>query len=97
MTRQIFACIVFIVAFSTLICAQKANKSSAGFQPEIQKIVREISARRIEADIRRLVSFGTRNTLSEQNNPARGIGAARDWIYGEFQKISADCGNCLTV
>lgn len=63
----------------------------------IQNMIKEVSAKRIEADIRKLVSFGTRNTLSEQDNPTRGIGAARDWIFGEFQKISADCGNCLTV
>lgn len=64
---------------------------------DIQKMITEVSAKRIEADIRKLVSFGTRNTLSEQNNPTRGVGAARDWIFGEFQKMSADCGNCLTV
>jgi len=60
-------------------------------------MVKEVSAKNIEATIRKLVSFGTRSTLSDQNDPNRGIGAARDWIYGEFQKISADCGNCLTV
>lgn len=60
-------------------------------------MVKEVSAKNIEATIRKLVSFGTRNTLSEQDNPTRGIGAARDWLYGEFQKISADCGGCLTV
>jgi Zn-dependent M28 family amino/carboxypeptidase len=35
--------------------------------------------------------------LSEQDNPTRGIGAARDYLFGEFQKISADCGGCLQV
>jgi len=60
-------------------------------------MVKEVSAKNIEATIRKLVSFGTRSTLSDQNDPNRGIGAARDWIYGQFQKISADCGNCLTV
>lgn len=60
-------------------------------------MVGEVSARRIEADIRKLASFGTRNTLSEQNDPARGIGAARDWIYNEFKEISTDCGDCLVV
>lgn len=64
---------------------------------QIQLMLREISAKRIEGYIRKLVSFGTRNTLSEQDNPTRGIGAARDWIFAEFQKISADCGNCLEV
>ncbi len=60
-------------------------------------MLKDVSAAQIESDIRKLVSFGTRNTLSEQDNPTRGIGAARDWIYSEFEKISAACGNCLTV
>ncbi len=60
-------------------------------------MLKEISAKNIETSIRKLVSFGTRNTLSEQDNPTRGIGAARDWIFGEMQKISNDCGGCLTV
>lgn len=97
MTQKIFACIVCIAALSAAIVAQKNNAPSSKPNSEIQKMLREISARRIETDIRKLVSFGTRNTNSEQDNPARGIGAARDWIYAEFQKISADCGNCLTV
>jgi hypothetical protein len=65
--------------------------------PEVSKMVKEVSAKNIEATIRKLVSFGTRNTLSEQDDPTRGVGAARDWIFGELQKISADCGNCLAV
>ena len=65
--------------------------------PEIAKMVKEVSAKNIEGTIRKLVSFGTRNTLSEQDDPTRGVGAARDWIFAEFQKISADCGNCLNV
>ncbi|HEX5701832.1 MAG TPA: M28 family metallopeptidase [Pyrinomonadaceae bacterium] len=65
--------------------------------PDIPKIVAEMSARRIEASIRKLVSFGTRNTLSEQNDPNRGIGAARDWLYAEFQKAAAESGGRMTV
>ncbi len=64
---------------------------------EITKMMNEISAARLEADVRKLASFGTRNTLSAQDNPTRGIGAARDWLYAEFQKISEACGGCLTV
>ncbi len=75
--------------------AQKAKKEKPN--AEIAAMLKEISAKNIETTIRKLVSFGTRNTLSEQENPARGIGAARDWIYAEFQKISQDCGGCLQV
>src|ERR1041385_5259425 len=63
----------------------------------ISNIVREIDARNIEATIRKLVSFGTRNTLSEQNDPKRGIGAARDWLYSEFLKAAAASQGRMTV
>lgn len=64
---------------------------------EIQQIVSEIDARNIEQTIRKLVGFGTRNTLSDQNDPHRGIGAARDWLYAEFQKAAAQSGGRMTV
>jgi hypothetical protein len=59
--------------------------------------VRQIDAQNIERTIRQLVSFGTRNTLSEQNDPKRGIGAARDWLYAEFQKVAETSGGRMTV
>lgn len=55
------------------------------------------SAERIERDIARLVSFGTRHSLSETVSETRGIGAARRWIEAEFRAISAACGGCLEV
>lgn len=85
-----FLLLMFLMSSAAFAQKNKPN-------PEIQKMVKEISAKNIEASIRKLVSFGTRNTLSEQDSPTRGIGAARDWIFGEFQKISSDCGGCLTV
>src|SRR4026209_2228820 len=89
--------IIFAVSlmFASAIGFGQANRSKP--DPEVSKMVKEISAKNIETTIRKLVSFGTRNTLSEQDNPTRGVGAARDWIFAEFQKISADCGNCLNV
>ncbi len=63
----------------------------------IANVVREIDARNIETTIRKLVSFGTRNTLSEQNDPKRGIGAARDWLYAEFLKAAEASGGRMTV
>lgn len=52
---------------------------------------------RIEIDIRKLVSFGTRNTLSDTISNTRGIGAARRWIKSEFKRISETCSGCLQV
>ncbi|WP_017663902.1 M28 family peptidase [Porphyrobacter sp. AAP82] len=57
----------------------------------------EVSAERLEQDVARLVSFGTRHTLSLQTDPRRGIGAAVDWGLEEFRRIGAKCGGCLEV
>jgi hypothetical protein len=63
----------------------------------IANIVREIDAKNIERTIRQLVAFGSRNTLSEQTDPKRGIGAARDWLYAEFLKVAETSGGRMTV
>jgi Zn-dependent M28 family amino/carboxypeptidase len=65
--------------------------------PDVARIVNEIDPRNIERTIRKLVSFGTRNTLSAQDNPARGIGAARDWLKSEFEQIARRAGGRMTV
>lgn len=74
-----------------------AGATSANRNAQIAKLVTEIDPRNIENTIRRLVSFGTRNTLSDQNDPNRGIGAARDWLYAEFQKAAQTSGGRMTV
>lgn len=55
------------------------------------------SPARLKADVEKLVSFGTRHTLSSATDPKRGIGAARAWAKSEFEKISKACKNCLTI
>jgi hypothetical protein len=66
-------------------------------QVKLHAIAADISADNIEKDIRKLVSFGTRHTLSETESDTRGIGAARRWIKQEFETISQQCGGCLEV
>ncbi len=95
-TKIIFATFLCLCSFISVSLAQKKEKPTKP-NAEVAAMLKEISAKNIEATIRKLVSFGTRNTLSEQNDPARGIGAARDWLYAEFQKISLGCGGCLQV
>lgn len=52
---------------------------------------------RMKATVEKLVSFGTRHTLSSATDAKRGIGAARRWGAAQFAKISKECGGCLTV
>ncbi|WP_224995814.1 M28 family peptidase [Cesiribacter sp. SM1] len=78
---------------------QSAGGPVAGpaYQTRLQEIADAPSPERIEKDIRKLVSFGTRHTLSDTVSNTRGIGAARRWIKAEFERISKDCGGCLEV
>ena len=64
---------------------------------DLRAILREISPRRIEQAIRKLVSFGTRHTLSAQDDPARGIGAARDWLFAELSRYASTSEGRMTV
>ncbi|HEX4699788.1 MAG TPA: M20/M25/M40 family metallo-hydrolase [Actinomycetes bacterium] len=64
---------------------------------ELQAMLREVDPARIEATIRRLVAFGTRHTLSSQTDSQRGIGAARDWLYDQYQQVAATSGGHMTV
>jgi hypothetical protein len=63
----------------------------------IYDIIEKVSADEIEADIRRLVGFGTRNTFSDTISNTRGIGAARRFIKSDFEEISRNCNECLDV
>jgi hypothetical protein len=65
--------------------------------PELIRMAREISPQRIERSVRKLASFGTRHTLSSQTDPERGIGAARDWLLGEFQRSAAMSDGRMSV
>ncbi|MGW2831210.1 M20/M25/M40 family metallo-hydrolase [Streptomyces sp. NPDC001286] len=64
---------------------------------ELRSLLRELDPDRIEATVRRLVSFGTRHTLSAQDDPARGIGAARDWLLAELRSYAAESAGRMTV
>jgi hypothetical protein len=56
-----------------------------------------VSQVRLRADVEVLVAFGTRHTLSSQDDPARGIGAALRWAEADLRKTSERCKGCLTI
>ncbi len=102
-TVTLAALLPFGMSWTTVYCAAQSDKSEPAFvaDPRIAAALREISAQRIQVNIEKLVSFGTRSTLSAQDSGSitagRGIGAAREWIKSEFERYSKDCGGCLEV
>jgi peptidase M28-like protein len=77
--------------------APASMRSTRARNREILRVVQEIDAQNIERSIRKLASFGTRNSLSVQDDPNRGIGTARDWLYAEFLKAADQSGGRMTV
>jgi len=68
--------------------------------PAVKKALAGVSAEQVQADIAKLVSFGTRSTLSSMDTElpkGQGILPAADWITSEFEAISKECGGCLEV
>src|SRR5438309_10473851 len=95
------AAIGIILIFSGWAQSQTTPGGRMPADPKIARALKEISAERIQANIGKLVSFGTRLTLYAQDPASiaagHGIGAAWEWIKSEFERYSKDCGGCLEV
>jgi hypothetical protein len=68
--------------FSQITTSQVAE------DPEMKKMITEVKADNLEATVRKLVSFGTRHTLSDTKSKTKGIGAALKWVKSEFDKYA---------
>ena len=90
-----------LAAMPAVARTEAQSDAAMAADPTIAAALKQISAERIQADIEKLVSFGTRLTLSAQDSDSittgHGIGAAREWIKSEFERYSKDCGGCLEV
>lgn len=88
------------ILFSLLICLSSQSFSQTSIvkqDPVISQMVEEVSAKNIEATIRKLVSFDTRHTLSDTTSKKTGIGAARNWIKSEMDQYAKESGGRLKV
>jgi hypothetical protein len=65
--------------------------------PSIDMMVKEVSADSLKSYIYKMVSFGTRNTMSAANDPKRGIGAARNWVLSKFNQFAASSNGRLSA
>src|SRR5262245_13641836 len=79
-----------LVAASIVLCIypsfSPAQEKAAN--PKIREIIDQISEERIHGILEKLEAFGTRNTMSNQDDPVRGVGAARQWIFDQFKSYS---------
>ncbi|MFW0735905.1 M28 family metallopeptidase [Flavobacterium sp. T12S277] len=90
MKKTIFYSIFTFLFFTHISTSQVAE------DPEIKKMISEIKAENLEATIHKLVSFGTRHTLSDTKSKTRGIGAAQQWVKAEFDRFALESDGRLT-
>lgn len=86
-----------LIACTALLSAGLSAQVPPSEDMRLYDIASATSAQRIGRDIAKLVSFGTRHSLSDVQSATTGIGAARRWIKAEFEAISKSCGGCLEV
>jgi hypothetical protein len=95
------SCLILALLLSAVFSFSEDAIDAGKADPRIAAALKQVSAKQIQANIEKLVSFQTRLTLSAQDPESiaagHGIGAAREWIKAEFERYSKDCGGCLEV
>ena len=88
-----------VLTLCTLLASDRAHAATdpAPDQPLLRTLTAAVDPSELNSTVARLVSFGTRHTLSDTTSDTRGIGAARRWVQSRFEAISRDCGGCLEV
>ncbi len=90
--KKLFFFFAFVLFITRLQAQTTINRD-----PQIEKMVSEVSKDSLESYTRKMVSFGTRNTLSTQADPKRGIGAARNWVLSRFNEFAKQSAGRLTA
>lgn len=80
------------VLLSVVVNAQKQEKD-----PEISDYVKLVSKDSLKANVEKLVSFGTRHTMSSAVDKDKGIGAARSWVLSKFRNYAKNTGGRMEV
>lgn len=99
--KTILLLTVFTLFSATVItltgCKSEQKKSNKELNNEVNQIVQGVSTDSIRSNIKKLVSFRTRHTMSDTTSDSTGIGAARRWIHRTFERYRKASGNRLKV
>ncbi|MCB9878865.1 MAG: M20/M25/M40 family metallo-hydrolase [Planctomycetes bacterium] len=84
---------------AAVAAAQETGQQAAqdGVRSRVAEALAAIDEKRIEADVRTLVGFGTRHVLSRTDSDTEGTGAARKWLRAQFEQLAAGCDGRLLV
>src|SRR5215208_3138705 len=88
---------ILLLAVSIICTQQLLGQTIIQRDPEIEQMVKEISTDSLRSYINKLVSFGTRNTLSSTTDKKKGIGAAREWVVRKFNEFAVNSSGRMTA
>jgi hypothetical protein len=90
---------VLMITAAPMVAQQKPAKSGSKLDSRIVGAMQKVSPEQLQRNDEKLVSFGTRHTLSVQlpANSKVGIKKAAAWIQEQFESYSKACGGCLEV
>ena len=80
-----------------LIPAVFSAQQTVSRDPEIANYVSQVSADSLKSHINKLVSFGTRHTMSSTTDAKKGIGAARNWVLSKFKNYAKNADGRMEV
>lgn len=87
-----------VSAFLFVVIAVTAQKKpTPPMDAEIQAMVKQVSADSMKSYIARMVSFGTRHSMSDTTSLTTGIGAARRWVASKFFQFRKQTGATMSV
>ncbi|MGV3657006.1 MAG: M28 family metallopeptidase [Chitinophagaceae bacterium] len=86
-----------LIAGSMLAAQHTFAQTIINRDPQIEAMVKQVSSDSLKSYINKLVSFGTRSTLSYTTDKKRGIGAAREWVVQKFNEFGKESGGRLTA
>ena len=94
MKKNFITFLLFTATFSSVFSQKIIQRD-----PIIEAMVSEVNSDSLKSHIQKLVSFGTRNTLSSTNssNSKRGITAARAWVLSRFQEFAKQSDGRMTA
>jgi hypothetical protein len=76
-----------LMAAADDIVVDPARGAIPAVEPECETLVNAVSQQQLMAYVQQLESFGTRNTFSDTERDDFGVGAARRWIFSEFERV----------
>ncbi|MHB8905815.1 MAG: M20/M25/M40 family metallo-hydrolase [Melioribacteraceae bacterium] len=95
--KNFYKLFIIVVILLSSIKIMYAQTNSIIRDAKISEMIKEVSSANLESNVRKMVSFGTRHTLSTRGDKEKGIGAACNWVKSEFEKFSKESNGRLDV